>query len=100
MLFNKIKKVVLIFEYLYITFGCEQFPYHYIIYTEYFFFNRYSFKQDVLETRYRIDHLNNITYIYHLPDGNLTMHTAKYQYFLTILYWFRHNYYGGDVVIS
>lgn len=53
MLFNKIKKVVLIFEY----------PYHYIIYTEYFFLNRYSFKQDVVETRYRIDHLNNITYI-------------------------------------
>lgn len=35
-----------------------------------------------------------------MPDGNLTMHTAKYQYCLTILYWFRHNYYGGDVVIS
>lgn len=24
------------------------------------------------------------------------MHTAIDQYFLTILYWFRHNYYGGE----
>lgn len=63
----------------------------YYIYRVFFFLivtlsNRMFWKQDIVSTIWII------LRIYHLPDGNLTMHTAKYQYFLTILYWFRHNY--------
>lgn len=63
-----------------------------------FFLNRYSIEQDVLETRWSIDHLYNtsISYICH-ADSNLIIQLNVNNY-LMMLYRFRYNY-GDDLAI-